>query len=204
MGGDYVAADYSYTALRSYLNPAYQRVCANAEQLPFADECFRFVFSVAVLEHVPRADRAFEQIARVLKPDGIAYVYPAWHCTQYDCDGIRVRPYGELSLRQKWVKATLPVRLQPAVKAMAALPARLARRAASALRPGPLPLHFGRLKPDYRRLWVSDSDAASRLDSHEACLFFQSRGFEVLAPGHGALRQLLARHEPVVVRKGRG
>jgi hypothetical protein len=101
------------------------------------------------------------------------------------------------------VKATLPLRRHPALKASATLPARIVRRAAWALRPGPLPFHFRRLKPDYRRFWMSDSDAASRLDSHEACLFFRSRGYEVLAPGRGTMRQLLARHEPVVVRKNR-
>jgi hypothetical protein len=62
-------------------------------------------------------------------------------------------------------------------------------------------MRFTRLKPDYERFWMSDSDACSRLDVHEGCLFFHSRGYEVLSPGASTLRQVLARHAPVVVRK---
>jgi SAM-dependent methyltransferase len=203
LGGDYVAADYSFTALRNYISPAHQRVCANAERLPFRRDSFRFIFTVAALEHVPQADLAFAEIERVLKPGGVAYLAPAWHCTQYNCEGIPVRPYRDLTVRQKLVKAALPLRQTVAVKASAALPGRIVRRVAWALQSRASSFRFGRLKPDYQRFWMSDSDAASRLDSHEACLFFHSRGYEVLSPGRGAVRQLLARHEPVVVRKPR-
>ena len=47
-------------ALRQYIKPQYQRVCATAERLPFPDNSFRFLFTIAALEHVPRADLAFE------------------------------------------------------------------------------------------------------------------------------------------------
>lgn len=200
VGGDYVAVDYSFTALRQYINPSYQRVCATAEQLPFLDGSFRFIFTIAALEHVPNADRAIDEIARVLKPGGVAYLHPAWHCVQYNCEGIPVRPYRDLSWRQKWIKATLPLRQQPMLKAAATLPGRALRRLAWG-GSGQTHFHFERLQPDYETFWLSDSDAASRLDSHEACLYFHSRGYDVLSPGPGATRQLLARNEPVVVRK---
>jgi SAM-dependent methyltransferase/uncharacterized protein YbaR (Trm112 family) len=200
-GGDYTACDYSLTALRTYVRPEHGRVCASAERLPFASGTFRFVFSVATLEHVPGADRAFAEIERVLAPGGVAYLAPAWHCVQYNCEGIPVRPYRDLDLRQKLVKATLPIRQHVAVKAAGALPGRAVRRALWAVRPGPTEMRFERLEPDYERFWTSDSDAAARLDAHEGCLFFHSRGYEVLSPGATALRQILARHAPVVARK---
>ena len=34
-----------------------------------------------------------------------------------------------------------------------------------------------------------------------AARFLEARGYEVLTPGRGPMRQLLCRHEPVVVRK---
>jgi SAM-dependent methyltransferase/uncharacterized protein YbaR (Trm112 family) len=201
-GEDYVAVDYSFTALRQYIKPQYQRVCATAEQLPFPDNSFRFLFTIAALEHVPRADLAFDEIHRVLKPGGVAYLHPAWHCTQYNCDGIPVRPYRELTLGQRWVKLTLPLRQRGVVKAAAALPTRVLRRVSWSLAGRrATDMRFRRLRPDYQTFWVSDSDAASRLDSHEGCLYFQSRGYDVLSPGPSAARQLMCRHEPVVVRK---
>jgi SAM-dependent methyltransferase len=202
VGGDYVALDYSFTALASHIAPAHQRVCGTAERLPFRDASFRFVFSITALEHVPRAAEAFEEIDRVLKPGGIAYLWPAWHCVQYNCEGIPVRPYRDLTLRQKLVKLSLPARRHALVKGAASLPARLVRRTAWVLsgRP-PTTLRFGKLKPDYETFWLSDSDAASRLDSHEGTLFFHSRGYEMLRPGQALSRQLFARHEPVIARK---
>jgi SAM-dependent methyltransferase len=201
LGGEYVALDYSLTLLQRYIAPTHDRVCGTAERLPFADDTFRFVFTVAALEHVPEADRAFGEIARVLKPGGVAYLGPAWHCVQYNCEGIPVRPYRDLDLRQKFVKLTLPVRRNLVVKALGTLPGRLARRALYEIRPAPTQMRFERLRPDYERFWTSDSDAAARLDSHEACLYFHSRGYRVLAPGPGIREQLAARHGAVIVQK---
>jgi SAM-dependent methyltransferase len=203
-GGDYTACDYSLTQLRAYIRPEHGRVCASAEQLPFPDATFRFVFSIATLEHVPGADRAFAEIDRVLAPGGVAYLAPAWHCTQYNCEGIPVRPYRDLDLRQKFVKATLPLRTSLLVKAAATFPARAARRALWSIRPGPTDLLFEHLRPDYQTFWTSDSDAAARIDSHEGCLFFHSRAYDVLSPGRSARRQLLHRYGAVVAQKPGG
>lgn len=203
LGDDYIALDYSFTALRRYIDPKHGRVCGTAERLPFESGALRFIFTVASLEHVPNADRAFAEIHRVLKPGGVAYLLPAWHCVQYNCEGIPVRPYSDLTLRQKLIKLSLPIRQSIPAKALAALPGRAARRARHAILGGPTDLHFERLRPDYDRFWMSDSDAAARLDSHEGCLFFHSRGYRVLRPGPDAKSQLLARHEPVIVQKPR-
>ncbi len=166
IGGDYVALDYSLTALTSYVRAEHRRVCASAERLPFRDGAFRFVLTIASLEHVPGADRAFAEIDRVLAPGGVAYLAPAWHCEQYNCEGIPVRPYADLDLRQRFVKATLPLRQSLLVKALRTFPARVVRRALWSAAPAPTSLRFDALRPDYETFWTSDSDAASRLDSH--------------------------------------
>lgn len=43
---------------------------ADAEQLPFGDARFDAVFGFGFLHHVPRWQRAVEEISRVLKPGG--------------------------------------------------------------------------------------------------------------------------------------
>src|SRR5215207_3740403 len=118
VGEPYVALDFSQVALQKWIDPRHARVGASAERLPFADCRFRLVYSVACLEHVPEAARAFEEIHRVLQPGGIAYLAPAWHCVQYNCDGVPVRPYRDLSAGNKLVKATLPLRRLPLIKAL--------------------------------------------------------------------------------------
>jgi ubiquinone/menaquinone biosynthesis C-methylase UbiE len=47
-----------------------QTVAADAERLPFADESFDLVFGHAVLHHIPRLERAFGELERVLVPGG--------------------------------------------------------------------------------------------------------------------------------------
>jgi SAM-dependent methyltransferase/uncharacterized protein YbaR (Trm112 family) len=201
LGADYIAVDYSFTALHRYIAPQYGRICATASRLPFVDRTFRFIFTIASLEHVPDPDLAFDEIHRVLAPGGVAYLLPAWHCVQYNCEGIPVRPYTDLTLRQKFIKATLPIRRNLVVKAAGSLPKRLLRRALWSRHQGATLLRFDRLRPDYERFWMSDSDAAARLDAHEGALYFHSRGYRVHRPGPSAKDQLLARHEPVIVQK---
>src|SRR5947208_1435729 len=47
-----------------------ETVATGAEQLPFEDESFDFVFGHAVLHHIPDLERAFGEFARVLRPGG--------------------------------------------------------------------------------------------------------------------------------------
>jgi SAM-dependent methyltransferase len=54
-------------------------VTADATSLPFADGAFDRVVAAEILEHVPRDWRAMAEIARVLRPGGIAAVtVPSW------------------------------------------------------------------------------------------------------------------------------
>lgn len=45
-------------------------VTAEAEQLPFEDECFDLVFGHAILHHIPDLERGFSEFHRVLRRDG--------------------------------------------------------------------------------------------------------------------------------------
>ena len=46
----------------------------NAEQLAFPDGSFDFVFSCSTFEHLPNPARVLEEIQRVLRPGGVAYI----------------------------------------------------------------------------------------------------------------------------------
>ncbi|HXI93328.1 MAG TPA: class I SAM-dependent methyltransferase, partial [Blastocatellia bacterium] len=86
---DHVALDLSLSALRRNL-AGHPGLCATADMIPLASGSCRFVFSVQTLEHIPSADRAFEEIDRVLAPGGVAYLAPAWHCRSWNADGVPV------------------------------------------------------------------------------------------------------------------
>jgi SAM-dependent methyltransferase len=168
--------------------------------IPLASASCRFVFSVQTLEHIPSADRAFEEIDRVLAPGGVAYLAPAWHCRPWIVDGIPVRPYCDLTWKQRVVKISLPIRDSVVFRATASIPWRVWRRLTQ---PAPGPLRFTRLRANYEQFWMSDSDACASIDSHEAILFFERRGYEILNPCGGAVSRLLFRAGPIIVCKMR-
>ena len=62
--------------------PSYHRMSAEKIELP--DDRFDLVFAVATLEHVPDVAAAFEEMARVTAPGGVAFsvAAPLWHSRQ--------------------------------------------------------------------------------------------------------------------------
>jgi SAM-dependent methyltransferase/uncharacterized protein YbaR (Trm112 family) len=198
---NYVALDLSLFALRQYIKPEHPRVCGSAEELPFRDNSFAVVVSRAAIEHVPHPERAYAEILRVLEPGGMGYVFPSWNCAQWVCDALPIRPYRELTWRQRISKATLPIHRQVAWKGLTRIPWRIWRSLRYRLTRRPTLLAYRSLRPNYENFWAGDADACSNLDVFETMLYFKSRGCRMIHPPASGLRPLLARAEPVVFLK---
>jgi ubiquinone/menaquinone biosynthesis C-methylase UbiE/uncharacterized protein YbaR (Trm112 family) len=198
-GSSYCGLDYSLARLRQHEGRHW--ICASAEIIPFAAATCRFVFSFSTMEHVPRPDLAFNEIDRVLAIGGIAFVKPAWHVPTWQAEGIPVRPYRDLDVKQRVTKTLIPIRSSLVYRGIKQITWRLYRRIRFLLTKRPMTLAFKPLKANYTKFWMSDSDACSSIDSHEGILFFKSRGYEILSPGSGFLKELLFRSGPVIARK---
>ncbi|WP_312527951.1 methyltransferase domain-containing protein [Comamonas sp.] len=113
---EYWALDYPATGQDMY--GAKPDVFADGAQLPFADQTFTTVFCLEVLEHVPYPMQVMQELSRVLKPGGHAYIsmpflYPL-HDAPYDYQ--RYTAYG---LRRDAEGAGLEViQIQPTGHAM--------------------------------------------------------------------------------------
>lgn len=95
-GGPHRESEFEYTLnLRPFANVD---IAADASQIPFADNTFDVVYSLAVLEHVPDPPAVVAEMLRVLKPGGRLYSeipfifffhgYPADY-TRYTEQGMR-------------------------------------------------------------------------------------------------------------------
>jgi SAM-dependent methyltransferase len=191
---DYTGLDLSRSVADNYRKPFFS---GSAEELPFADNDFDAIWSITVLEHIPNPERALNEMRRVLKPGGMLFLKPAWNCRPWICEGIPVRPYSDLNLRQKFIKLTLPLRDSVWWRALKTLP----RRLWNSLRQNDqsLALRYQKLKADYETFWMVDSDACSSIDPFDAIQWFQSRGDEVVS--HPTWRSaFLSRSEHLVVR----
>jgi SAM-dependent methyltransferase len=172
---NYTGLDISPSVARFYHK---KFVLGSATAMPFPDDSFDGVWSIWVLEHVPNPEQAFNEVRRVIRDNGILFLFPAWNCTSWAADGYEVRPYSDFGLMGKLIKASIPLRSAQAFRVMTLLPIRAARTLVS--RNGPTRLRYRHLTPNYEKYWVPDSDAVNSIDSHEAMLWFLSRGDECL------------------------
>ena len=198
-----LVADYTGVDLSDSVGPFLHKpfIACDATRLPFADRTFDALWSITVLEHIPDPEAALDEMRRVLKPGGLLFLKPAWHCRPWICEGIPVRAYRELTWRQKWIKVTLPIRNSLAVRAATAVPVRIAHWLRNLFTKGAAPLSFRRLPANYETFWMADSDAAVSLDPFDVILWFQSRGDCVLS--HPSFKAaFMSRHEPLIVRIG--
>ena len=193
---DYTGLDISATARAKYHKRFVQ---ADARSMPFADGEFDAVWTIWVLEHVPNPEQALHEIRRVLKPNGLLYLSPAWLCSDLAANGYAVRPYSDFGLEGKLIKASIPLQNSTAFEALYMLPIRGARWAMSTLQQQPTALHYRPLVANYREYWMPDSDAVNSIDMFEAYLWFRSRGDECLnCPAQSQL--IRTSSMPLVVR----
>jgi SAM-dependent methyltransferase len=171
----YTGLDISPSVARFYHK---KFVLGSATAMPFPDNSFDGVWSIWVFEHVPNPEQAFRETRRVTRDKGVIFLLPAWNCTTWAAEGYEVRPYSDFGLAGKLVKASIPLRSSPLFKVITLVPIRIARTLVA--QDGPTRLRYRRLTPNYEEYWVPDSDAVNSIDSHEAMLWFLSRGDECL------------------------
>ncbi len=177
---------------------------ADARDLPIASNSVDFLFSFAALEHIPELERAFLEIERVLKPNGIAVLSPAWNCRSWTVKKLQQRPFSELSSSEKLGKLLIPLRNSLIFRMACSIPSRLNRELLLLATEGPIELQYQILSPDFS-LWnryehISDDDAFVNIDAHSALAYFSSRKW--ICESHPNLfRRFIYRGEEIVVRK---
>lgn len=70
----YIGIDLAFNPLAKSKENQISPVQANAIALPFANETFDVVISTDVLEHIPNAEKVIEEMRRVLKVGGRAFI----------------------------------------------------------------------------------------------------------------------------------
>ena len=170
---DYTGLDISSSVGRFYHK---KFVLGSATAMPFEDNTFDGAWSVWVQEHVPNPEQFLSEARRVVKNDGVIFLYAAWHSRPWAAQGYQVRPYADFDLSGKLIKASIPIR--EVADDLARWPIRVIRAFSASF--GPTTLRYHRLEPNYDVYWQADSDAVSGIDPHEAMLWFISRGDECL------------------------
>ena len=191
---DYTGLDISPTVARFYHK---KFVLGSATAMPFPNNSFDGVWSIWVLEHVPNPEQALSEARRVTRNNGVIYLYPAWNAPPWAADGYPVRPYSDFDLIGKIIKASIPLRSTLLFIPGVLIPNRILRDIVS--RFGPTKLRYRRLTPNYDTYWMPDSDAVNSIDSHEAMLWFRSRGDECLNCA-GSLGSVFMTQIPLIIR----
>ena len=97
-GADVIAVDNDPRELSLAAQVVPQALLADAADLPLADESVDAVFCSNLLEHTPNPDRVLDEIERVLRPGGWAYV--SWTNWYSPWGGHEMVPYHYLGPRR--------------------------------------------------------------------------------------------------------
>jgi len=188
---DYTGLDISPSARRFYHKPF---ILGSATALPFQDNSYDALWSIWVVEHVPNPEQALREMRRVVKNNGLLYLFPAWSCTPWAAEGYDVRPYADFGLGGILIKLSIPWRKNNLYQAAYTAPIRTLRWFSYTALRGPTTLHYRRLQPNYDKFWEGDGDAVNSLDRYEALLWFLSRGDECLNCTTPNLFRAIAEH----------
>lgn len=180
---DYTGLDIAESLFQYYRKPFV--LVRNDGSYPFPDNCLDAIWAIAVHEHIPEINQALHELKRILRPRGVVFFAPAWQCRPWASQGYAVRPYKNLDMRGKIIKALIPLRDSIWWRSLYIFPKRLCRHISFLLGKKYMKLKYKRLKANYEIFWTSDSDACNSIDPHDAILWFLSNGFRCLShPTH--------------------
>jgi SAM-dependent methyltransferase len=188
-----IVEDYTGVDVAEYLSKYYHKkyVAVSGSTLPFSDESFDSIWTYATHEHIPDIESALSEIIRVLRPGGVCLFAPAWHTRPWFAQGIQVRSYSELSLKQKFIKISIPLRDFVLIRWPRIILGRLCRLMKYIhYRSKKKPLFYKKLNANYEVFWQSDSDACNSLDPFDIILWFKSRG--VICHGYENFLKILS------------
>jgi ubiquinone/menaquinone biosynthesis C-methylase UbiE len=168
---------------------------ADATKLPFPDNTFDAVWSVYVLEHIPNPEAMLSEIRRVLKPGGSVFLCAAYSVDSWVSQGLHKRPFAELTVNEKLIKATIPVRSSKLYKIARSLPQRSRDFIMYLMSRNQTQLRYDQLRPNFEIFWDYDADACASIDAYSVVLYFLSRGDRPLY-GAGVIRSIFQRSQP--------
>jgi len=195
---NYVGLDVA-ESLRSYYHKPYC-IINDDGTYPFDDNVFDAVWSWAVFEHVVDIDLALKELVRVVRPGGVILFAPAWQCRSWAADGYPVRPYSDFGIKGKIIKFSIPVRNSVLWRLFKLIPKRVFWHIWFIMGGRVKKLHYKKLKPNYQKFWMSDSDAVNSMDPHDAILWFESNGCSCLSHPLN-LKAFFVRSGGIVFRK---
>lgn len=172
---DYTGVDVAGN-LASHYHKKY--VVVSDARLPFPDNSFDAIFTYATHEHIPDIETALEEIVRILKPGGVCLFAPAWHTRPWFAKGYQIRPFGTLSIKEKFIKVSIPFRDCILFRWPLVFLRRVARLVIFIINPGKTrKLKYKKLNANYETYWQSDSDACNSFDPFDVIIWFRSRKF---------------------------
>ena len=170
-------------------------VNGSALAMPFADNTFDGAWSIWVLEHISEPEQMLAEMRRVVKPDGSIFLCVAYSVDSWIAQGLHKRAFSELSLRQRLIKTTIPLRQTKAYKSITRLAYRMLDLWRYQRRLGQTSLRYRKLVPNFETYWDYDADACASIDAYSVALYFLSRGDQSLYPA-GVVRSLLQQSQP--------
>ncbi len=197
---DYTGIDITENS-RKYFHKPYI-VLSNDGLYPFKNETFDLIFTNAVFEHIPDIDLALKEMTRVLKDGGFIIFNPAWQCRPWAAEGYPVRPYSDFKILKKIYKFSVPFRENILFRLIHVIPTRLYYLFKFILNKNNFKdnIIFRKLKPNYEKFLMSDSDACNNIDPFLAILYFKANDFQIVNYPT-TISQFLVRTNELILKK---